>query len=464
MRLDSAARLVPAMRLDSAARLVPAMRLDSSARLDPPTRLDSATFLDPRPGDMPQTTDMTGTVDLKGARVALTGKLATMPRRRAIELVRAAGGDFASEVSGRTTLLVVGMDGWPLLADGSISKRLQRAEALRAAGRRIEIISEPAFLERIGQRTPEPTGRKTYSAEVIRNLLKVRPATLRRWEQLGLVRSEQGRFDYQDLVSLRTIAELVEQGVRPETIGRSLRGLSSVLTDVSRPLAQLKLVAENAGTLLAEFGGMRIAPDGQLMLGFDAGAASAGKGEPAAGAKILTMPADEDDEAPSVDELLEQGLLLEEEECWQDAADAYTAAITLSAHLPEGHFNLGNVLCALGRMQAAGEQYRVAASQDPAMAPAWYNLADLLDAEGRLEEAIEALLRALDAEPLYADAHYNLARLYEATARPLKAASHWRRYVELDPSSNWARVARHRLAACAGGPRLLAERDDGGRA
>jgi tetratricopeptide (TPR) repeat protein len=115
-------------------------------------------------------------------------------------------------------------------------------------------------------------------------------------------------------------------------------------------------------------------------------------------------------------------------------------------------------------MQAAGEQYRVAASQDPAMAPAWYNLADLLDAEGRLEEAIEALLRALDAEPLYADAHYNLARLYEATARPLKAASHWRRYVELDPSSNWARVARHRLAACAGGPRLLAERDDGGRA
>ncbi len=471
-------------------------------------------------------TERTRPASLRGARVAFTGKLATLPRRRAIELVRAAGGEFASEVSRRTSLLVVGMDGWPLLPDGSVSKRLQRAEALRTQGRPIEILSEPAFLERLGRRSPEPAARKAYTAEVIRNLLKVRPETLRRWEQLGLVRSVEGRFDYQDLVSLRAIAELVQQGVRPETIGRSLRGLSSVMADLSRPLAQLRLVAADPHTLLAEFGGVRISPDGQMLLGFDREAAdtdptlggdvaqppSAGTPSaspvarpPSAGtfsgnpiaptssrsypasahdrhrpvpdganddtilnrhkprrsedrwdaeARILTLPRDDDDDAPGVDELLEQGLLLEAEQCWSDAAEAYYAAIALAGRLPEAHFNLGNVLCSLRRFEAAAEHYRLAAAQDPAMAPAWYNLADLLDEEGRLEDAVHALRTALDADPDFADAHYNLARLYEVTARPAQAAAHWRRYIELDPASDWTHTARTRLAACSAAPRL----------
>ena len=51
---------------------------------------------------------------LSGARVAFTGKLASMTHPRAREAVRDAGGVPTVEVSRRTSLLVVGMHGWQL--------------------------------------------------------------------------------------------------------------------------------------------------------------------------------------------------------------------------------------------------------------------------------------------------------------------------------------------------------------
>ena len=43
-----------------------------------------------------------------------------------------------------------------------------------------------------------------------------------RWAQFGLIRPVDGLYDFQDLVSLRTLAELFERGVRPEIIAKSL--------------------------------------------------------------------------------------------------------------------------------------------------------------------------------------------------------------------------------------------------
>src|SRR5262249_19211631 len=58
---------------------------------------------------------------LQGKRVAFTGRLASMTRAEAADLVRAHGGRFTTTLNRFTSLLVVGQDGWPFEKDGRLS-------------------------------------------------------------------------------------------------------------------------------------------------------------------------------------------------------------------------------------------------------------------------------------------------------------------------------------------------------
>ena len=375
---------------------------------------------------------------LRFARVAFTGRLASMSRKEAEAVVRAGGGVPVSGVSRRTSMLVVGMDGWPLRPDATVSRKLQRAETLSRGGSRIRIVSGADFLELAGLEERRPDLRKSFPARRVCELLGLDEPTLRRWEVFGLVRSQHGLYDFQDLVSLRTIAELIAGGVDPATIGRSIRGLASVLPGTERPLAQLKLVADDPGTLAAELGELLVAPDGQLMINFS----------PAPGGEVEAIPArwfPEHDTAPA-EEWFEHGQVCEDQERLEEAADSYREALSRQPHFPEAQYNLGNVLRELGRLDGAEERYRMAVAQDPAMAVAWYNLADLLEESDRMDEAVECLQRALHVSPDYADAHFNLASVFEQAERGQEAARHWAAYLEIDSSSEWARIAREHLS------------------
>jgi tetratricopeptide (TPR) repeat protein len=380
--------------------------------------------------------------DTSLSHVAFTGRLALLPRRRAEALVVARGGCVVHGVSRRTTLLVVGMGGWPVRSDGSVSRKLQRAEALRSEGAPIEIVSEPVFLERLGLAERAQDARKQYDRVQVSALLGIDERTLHRWEVMGLVTpSADDRFDFQDLVSLRTIAELISRGVKPHAIATSVRQLGSVLRNTARPLAQLKLVAES-GEVLAELGGALLDAEGQWRLDFEA--------VPSGPAAALAMEiADESTGAgapANAHAWFDRGTQLEEDGCFDEAEAAYRVALEGGSPFPEAHFNLGNVLCAAGRAEAAEEHYRLAASLDPAMAAAWYNLADLQEAAGRLDEAIASLRRAVEIDPAYADAHYNLALCCTAAGVTDEARHHWQLYLRLDANSPWAQTARGFLA------------------
>ena len=340
-------------------------------------------------------------------------------------------------VSRRTSLLVVGMGGWPLLPDGTISRKLRRAESLQRAGSPIRTISEAEFLEVAGLSERRPALRKSFPAQQACDLVGIKPETLTRWEALGLVRAQDGRYDFQDLVSLQTVAELVRAGVSPQTISRSILGLAAVLPGTERPLAQLRIVTEGPRSLLAELGELRLAPDGQLMLNFTP--ASGPPPEPA-------LPFAERGCPETATAWFERALGLEEDERLDAAERAYREALARQPVFPEAHFNLANVLRGQGRLEAAEERYRIALAQDPALAAAWYNLADLLEETERIGDAISCLKRALQAEPAYADAHFNLAYCYEQAGRGDEAAAHWRAYLQIDPASEWARIARAHLA------------------
>jgi tetratricopeptide (TPR) repeat protein len=384
------------------------------------------------------------------ARVSFTGRMLAISRRDAIEQVRRRGGVVTTGVSRRTTLLVVGAGGWPIRADGSVSRTLRRAEAMNAAGARIRIAPERLFLELVGLEERAPRLRKTYTFDQVLDLLGLDATTLRRWEALGLIRSEEGRYDFPDIVALRTIAELIGRGVAPATIARSVRGLAAVLPDVQRPLAQLRLV-ESSGELLAEIGDALIAPDGQLVIDFG-GAAAAADRAPARGAAPIVLGVAggwHDAGSAGADEWFERGAALEEEDRLDEAAGAYERAIELRPRFAAAHFNLGNVLRALDRAEAAAERFRAAAAHDRDMAAAWYNLADVQEELGRPLDAIESLRRAVEIAPDYADAHYNLAMCLASVGRAAEARAHFERYLRLDPRSVWADVAREKLAALA---------------
>jgi tetratricopeptide (TPR) repeat protein len=373
------------------------------------------------------------TLSLKQAKVTFTGKFASMTREEACQIVREAGGEPTPAVSRRTSFVVVGMEGWPLLPDGMISSKLKCAEELIRRGYDIRIISEETFLELAGRKArPQGPFQKAYPAEEVCKLLRLPAETLRRWEQFGLIRSQDGLYDFQDLVSLRTIAELVGRGVRPETIGKSLKALGAVLPGTERPLAQLRVVAENPKAILVELGDHLIAPNGQLLINFEA------KHKPA-GAVIAI------DEKVTDTEWFEFGQACEEEESYAEAADAYRKAVARQHCFPEAYFNLGNVLRLMGQPHLATEAYHSAISQDPLMATAWYNLADIQEEQGEILQAIHSLLRALEACPAYADAHFNLALCYEKVEQERDAARHWTAYLKLDPSSQWAKIARRHL-------------------
>jgi len=360
---------------------------------------------------------------LQNARVAFTGKLASMTRQEAVRIVLAAGGKATNSVSRSTSALVVGMCGWPLLTDGQISDKLQRAEKLVRNGCQLRIVSELVFLELAGLTERECELWKVYPAHEVCQILNIQPETLQRWEQFSLVHSQNGLYDFRDVVSLQTICQLVGHGVKPETVAQSLQGLAAVLPGTERPLAQLKIVVEHPKSILADFGQYCVSPGGELFFNFE----SNDKSKP----PVISFTPDD----LGAHGWFERGQIFEEEERLREAEDAYRKAILRSPHFPEAYFNLGNVLLELGQLGAAEEAYRTAATQDPGFACAWYNLAHVQEESEKVAEAILSLQTALSVSPEYADAHFNLALCLEKIGRQRDADEHWSAYMQLGSSS-----------------------------
>ena len=86
-------------------------------------------------------------VDLGGASILFTGKLATMTRSEAEKKVQVAGGTVAKAVARTLDYLVIGDEGSPLYGAGRKGSKQVGAEKLIAAGSPMKIISETAFLQ-----------------------------------------------------------------------------------------------------------------------------------------------------------------------------------------------------------------------------------------------------------------------------------------------------------------------------
>ena len=87
---------------------------------------------------------------LFGATVAFTGTLMSMVRDDAMQRVVNVGGNCATSVNRKVSFLVVGDQDFSRFTDGAGSGKLRKAQALRAIGTDIEIISEHDFRRMLG--------------------------------------------------------------------------------------------------------------------------------------------------------------------------------------------------------------------------------------------------------------------------------------------------------------------------
>jgi len=270
----------------------------------------------------------------------------------------------------------------------------------------------------------------SYSTREAAELLGLSQERVRRLADSASLHPERPRrgwyrFDFRDLVLLRTALELEESGVSPRRLLRSLRDLKKQLPE-DRPLTAIRIKLE-ADELVVRDDGLTWNPEsGQVQLGLrveeKAGHVASldrRRARPVAAEKRL-----------KADDWYELGCGLQLQEPEQ-AAEAFRRAVELDAGLADAHINLGVLLHERSDLEGAELCYRLALRADPESATAAYNLGVVLEDLGKPEEATEVYRRAIECDPLLADAYYNLSRLYERAGDRAAALRHLRSYSEL---------------------------------
>lgn len=379
---------------------------------------------------------MTPTSLLQGRRVAFTGRLASMTRPEAADLIRAHGGTFVTSVTRRTSMLVVGQEGWPLRKDGSLSEKLETARHLQEGGCDVAILTEEELLQRLGLEAASSDIHRRFTLAQLGRLLKVPRDRLRSWMRAGLLESVamvQGvcYFDFHQVTGVRTLWDLTRAGVKVEKIRRSLERLTRCLPGLDTSLAQLRILERNGLLLVRLDEGQLVEPSGQIHFDFE---------EPGNAAVRPTGPA-----SVNAEGWWEEGCALEDAGQLAEAARAYREALYLGGPDAKVCFNLGNVLYGLGQLGQAAERFRQAVELDHEHAGAWNNLGNALAELGQRDEAIAAFQQAVSVSPAYADARYNLADILEEAGRFSEARRHWKEYIRLEPVGEWAEYARRRV-------------------
>ena len=347
--------------------------------------------------------------------VGFTGRLASMKREDAFEIVRQKGGTARRGVTKKTAILVVGQLGWPLMADGQPSRSLSQAKSYG-----VPVASERQFLEWAGRAVPGDQLR-TYSAAQISSLSGLPPDVVGLVTAFGLLDSRNGQYGFADMAAARQLKDLFNSGATLSTITKSLHDIRKWLPGAA--LSSLRLYPSSSDVVLVEHMKGRTDKTGQYVLSVDAS-----KDDP--------------------DELFEQAQSAEEKNDVETALRLYGKLMRIDPNDPAIPFNLGNLLRSLGKKVEAEAAYRAATKADPRFAEAWYNLADILDEQNQPDKAVVCLTRALDADPDYADAIFNLGLLHQRCGQHADAVKFWRRYLALDKESPWAIRAKRALKFC----------------
>jgi tetratricopeptide (TPR) repeat protein len=355
---------------------------------------------------------------LAGHLVVFTGKLSSLGRRDAHALVARLGGTTAEEVNARTTLLVIGAEGFGPSAEKS--NKLRRAEELNTQlAQPIEIIPEEQFCRLAGVPTPE-TLKRQYSAmrDLLAHYRLLREDHVRYMVKCGIIKPAL-RTNADTFFAFTDVA-LIKQANHEMTEGRSFKS------------AVRALLASRQGQLAFDF---RL---------------------DAAPAKILTLqqrpatpPANQPPSTRTRDTALAQeyfraGSALDngDELTREQAAAAYRKALELDPYLVAGLINLANIHYSRDELVEAQALYERAIGLESDFFEAHFNLGNIYHDLGRFTEAQDCYAEALRLNPFYADTHFYLAVTLEKMGLSADARPHWRAYQQLAPNGEWVELAK----------------------
>ena len=339
---------------------------------------------------------------LSGHQVALVGKLKLLSRREVRALVERLGGTFSTEVTPRTTVVVVGAEG-----------------AETPAG--VRVLSEDDFCREAGLPDLETLRSQYYSARDLRGMYpSLRDDHLRYLERWGLVRPVAGRYSFADLTVVRQAAAEIERGT-------SLHGW--LRAAASERQGQLALDFQPAGRA-----------DRAKVVSLPA---------PPPALDRLPRPGNRPEQIAAANHALAARYFLEgaelddgENRDLDRAAAAYRRAALFQPELVPALVNLANIHYERDEIVEAEALYEKATRLDPECFEAYFNLGNIHHDLGRFPEAVSAYREALGINPTYPEAHFYLAVTLEKMGRSADARPHWREYRTLAPDGEFVELAR----------------------
>jgi tetratricopeptide (TPR) repeat protein len=388
---------------------------------------------------------------LADQRVAIVGRLASMAKRDAQQLIRQHGGTPVELGESEPQLIVVGED-LEIAAESGASELFDEATRSAIDTGRCEVVGESQFWQRLGLVDDEQDVRRLYTPAMLADLVGVPVAVVRRWHRRGLIKPvrEVRRlpyFDFGEVATARRLAELLAAGVSPAVIERRLAELGKFVPGVERPLAQLSVIVRGSRLLLRQGDGL-VAPGGQMFFDFDATPADAESDSATAPRPTISLAEvlRSTEQPMSPDEMLQLAADLEDDGNFAAAVEVYRTHAAAAGSTAPVCFAMAELMYRIGDSAGARERYYMTLELDEDYVEARANLGCVLAEMGDRELAVAAFEGALAQHPEYADVHFHLARTLDELGRDKEADQHWQQFLGLAPESPWAATARQRLA------------------
>lgn len=358
---------------------------------------------------------------LAGHLVVFTGKLNSLGRKDARALVARLGGETADDVNARTTMLVIGAEGFGAAGTDAKSNKIKRAEELNAQqSGQITIVTEDAFCRLAGVPTPDALKRQYHALrDLLARYRALREDHLRYLVKCGILRpvlrnNADTFFAFPDLQIIRQANEGLEQGLSFHSIVRAL-------------------MASRQGQLELDFR-IDAAPAKIIALRHSASP------QPAAPAPTSVRAR----EAELAEEYFRAGSALDDgaDGRMDEAAAAYRKALELDPYLCPALINLANIHYTRDELVEAQALYERAIGLESDFFEAHFNLGNIYHDLARYTEAQACYREALRLNPFYADAHFYLAVTFEKLGLSQEARPHWRAYRQLAPQGEWVELAK----------------------
>jgi tetratricopeptide (TPR) repeat protein len=344
-------------------------------------------------------------------RVHACGRLTLYPRRSWERFLTRSGGKVAARPQDASLIVIGGgAAGWP--------EEKLRAILVNADRRGTPIVSERAFLRRLGVLPPLADETRSFSRADVAGRARLTIETVRLLALFDVLEGDGEKFGFRALKGATAAASLLTRVALGDLVAACHRVRSAF--NIAEPLSELQLTSEH-GRIVVSAGGRIADLDGQLRLELQL---------PRADIEALLSTADEAKQAGHSDYAERQ----------------LRQALAASPKDADALFELGSLLCEEEKFTEGMALLRKATRFHPDFADAWYNLGHALERQKQTREARGAYLRAAEVDPNYADPLFNLGMLYLEDGDYAGAIAQFDRYLALDSHSEWAKKARKAIA------------------